>query len=295
VLKHDISYLYYAHALFLLIPLSLTFLFGKRLLASLQVLQQSQARIKTQNEELRQLNELKNHFVGMAAHDLRGPLGQIRLAAGLSLLEEGSSREEERGYLQMIHRLSEHMISLVSNILDITLIESGRLDLNKSEFDFAKFIREAVDDHRRIAARKKITIEVSEIPAESILADTTRVRQVLDNLISNAVKFSPPNSRVEVGGEVTAQCCRIFVRDEGPGLSAEDQANLFKDFRRLSARPSGGEKSTGLGLAIAKRIVTAHGGEIGAETTPGKGSMFWFTLPRSEQAPLGIVQAPAQS
>jgi signal transduction histidine kinase len=119
-------------------------------------------------------------------------------------------------------------------------------------------------------------------PAEgAIHADPLRLRQVLDNLISNAVKFSPKGSTVTVVAERSGTDWKISVRDEGPGLKEADRASLFQEFSKLSARPTGGEKSTGLGLAIVKQVVLAQGGTIDVDSTPGKGATFWFTLPAS--------------
>jgi signal transduction histidine kinase len=106
-----------------------------------------------------------------------------------------------------------------------------------------------------------------------------RLRQVVDNLISNAVKYSPPGSQVWVRAERTSDGWRIHVKDQGPGITPQDRQRLFQDFARLSAKPTGGEKSTGLGLAITHRVVAAHGGQIGVDSEPGLGADFWFTLP----------------
>ena len=115
------------------------------------------------------------------------------------------------------------------------------------------------------------------------MADPHRLRQVIDNLISNAIKFSPPGSTVQVSAQRMPSGWRINVQDEGPGVTPSDRERLFQDFARLSARPTGGEKSTGLGLAITRRVVEAHNGQIGVDSEPGHGANFWFTLP--DQAP----------
>jgi signal transduction histidine kinase len=111
------------------------------------------------------------------------------------------------------------------------------------------------------------------------MADPARLLQVIDNLISNAVKYSPPGSTIRVALLQDQRGWRINVKDEGPGLTPHDRQNLFKDFVRLSAQPTGGEKSVGLGLAITRRVVEAHGGKIGVDSEPGQGANFWFMLP----------------
>lgn len=236
--------------------------------------------VQQQNIELQQLNDLKNHFVGMAAHDLRGPLGQIRWASDL-VLEESAELplSDQQTYLNMIHRLSTHMRSLLDNILDISLIEAGKLELRHTPIEIAEQLREAILDYSYAAEKKGITLREKQIEPHHLLADATRIRQVIDNLISNAVKYSPLGSEVHISGAANEAHYLVSVRDFGPGIRSDERALLFKSFQRLSAKPSGGEKSTGLGLAIARRIVEAHGGAIGVETPVDGGSLFWFTLP----------------
>jgi hypothetical protein len=216
----------------------------------------------------------------MAAHDLRGPIGNIRLAAQMALDPDFPLPEAERaGLLEDIHRQSDHMLDLLNDILDVTAIESGKLRLQPQALDAADFLRTAVERHHPLAAAKGSRLELTPLPAGEMRADPDRLRQVIDNLLTNAVKYSPPGSRVQVSLQRESSGWRFSVRDEGPGLRPEDRARLFTDFGKLSAKPTGGEKSTGLGLAIARRIVAAHGGAIGVESEPGHGADFWFTLP----------------
>ncbi len=130
-----------------------------------------------------------------------------------------------------------------------------------------------------VATPKGTRIQFQPIVPGAVYADPLRLRQVIDNLVSNAVKYSPPGSVVRVGLQRLDQGWRIAVQDQGPGLTLTDRQRLFQDFARLSARPTGGEKSVGLGLAIVRRIVEAHGGQVGADSEPGQGAVFWFTLP----------------
>ncbi len=236
--------------------------------------------IEKQNEELRRLSELKDTFLGMAAHDLRNPLGNIRLAASylLETLEE-LDKEEAESLLGDVVDLSSHMLELVDNLLDVAKIESGKLELALDEIDISAFLTEMVQRHAKMAAPKQTTVLLEEVPSGTTIADVSRLRQVVDNLISNGVKYSPPGSTVTVYAEKLRRGWRINVKDEGPGITEKDRQRLFQEFARLSARPTGGEKSTGLGLAITRRIVEAHGGKIGVDSEPGHGANFWFTLP----------------
>jgi signal transduction histidine kinase len=236
--------------------------------------------IEQQNDELRHLSELKDNFLGMAAHDLRTPITVIQLAVGL-MLDTGTplSDEERTPFLRDIKRQSDHMLALLNDLLDVTEIEAGHLSLTRQPIDLADFLQDAAAWHRKLAAPKGTQIILENIPPGSAQADALRLRQVVDNLISNAVKYSPPGSQVRLRAERTSTGWRIHVRDQGPGITPQDRQRLFQDFARLSAKPTGGEKSTGLGLAITRRVVETHGGQIGVDSEPGQGADFWFTLP----------------
>lgn len=238
------------------------------------------AEIESQNEELRRLSEVKNSFLGIAAHDLRNPLTTIQLTTGFLLNREYDVPEEDRrSLLQEADRQVAYMLSLLYDLLDVSHIESGKLSLNAEAIQLDTFLADTARRHARLAEPKNIQIKLEPVPSGQVYADPLRFRQVLDNLISNAVKFTPPSHSVHVTAQVFEAEWRISIKDEGPGLTAEDRGKLFQDFARLSARPTGGEKSTGLGLAITRRVVEAHGGRIGADSEPGQGATFWFTLP----------------
>ncbi len=248
-----------------------------RLVSQLAIQKQS---IEQQNEELRHLNDLKNNFLGMAAHDLRNPLGNIQMALSLLSETDGGWTEETR---QMLVKQSlgqaEYMLQLLNDLLDVSQIESGKFTINPVSTDVGQFLQEIVRWHQQLAQIKAIRV-VLELTTDGVIhADPIRLRQVLDNLISNAIKFSPSQSTVYVRAKPTESGWYLEVQDQGPGLSAEDKQRLFQHFARLSAQPTGGEKSTGLGLAITRRIVEAHGGEIGVNSTPGNGATFWLKLP----------------
>jgi signal transduction histidine kinase len=240
--------------------------------------------IQKQNEELRHLNELKNQFLGIAAHDLRSPLSSIRI--GLDVLMADApwlSRDEREHFLHTFFETLDYqtrrMLDLLNDLLDVTQIELGELKLKVVSIELDRFLEQSVMLHAQMARPKSKQVLLEAAPHIVVVADPMRLGQVMDNLLTNAVKFSPVNSTVKVSVQPDGSGWRVNVRDEGPGIAEEDRQKLFQDFARLSARPSGGEKSTGLGLAIARRIVHAHGGEIGVDSIPGKGATFWFTLP----------------
>ncbi len=238
--------------------------------------------IERQNLELRQLNDLKNTFLGIAAHDLRNPLGVIEMALSLLLDPKMNlTAQETQTILNDSLHQSRHMLVLINELLDVSQIEAGHVQLKPETFIIQDFLVETVARHAKIAAPKgtQIRLENTLSPDAIMFADPLRMRQVVDNLISNAVKYSPAESTIYVRANRVNDYWHISVRDEGPGLTPEDHSRLFQDFARLSARPTGGESSTGLGLAISRRVVEAHHGQIGVETEPDQGATFWFTIP----------------
>lgn len=251
-----------------------------RLLRDL-VLRYSAAEIR-----LKELNELKDRFLSIAAHDLRGPLVSIRGFSEVLLDgDAGPLTGEQREFAGIIHDVSEGMLALVNDLLDISVIESGKLDLRPREASLADVVRERVRLLEVVARKKNSTIETQTGDFNRTLSfDPDRIAQVVDNLVGNAIKFSPAGSRIQVIVENGGGRATVTVRDDGPGVKPEEQARLFSAFQKLSARPTGGEQSTGLGLSIVKKIVEAHQGTVGVESEPGRGSRFFFTLPCPEIA-----------
>jgi signal transduction histidine kinase len=236
--------------------------------------------IEEQNEELIRLNNLKDTFLGIAAHDLRNPITVIQMALQVLLMPELQlPREEQEEMLHDIRQQSNHMLTLLNELLDVTRIESGKLDLFFMQINVVDFLNETVRRHNQLAAPKGTVVSLTTADDGIVVADSHRLRQVVDNLISNAVKFSPPKSEVQIDAKHSANQWTISVYDQGPGITEEDRQHIFQDFARLSAKPTGDEKSTGLGLAITRRIVEAHGGQIGVDSETGEGSRFYFVLP----------------
>jgi len=237
-------------------------------------------RYSAAERELMELNQLKNKFLGIAAHDLRNPLVSIRGFAELLLNGDlGPVEDDQKEFLALIHSASQDMLRLVNDLLDVSVIESGRLSMQIQEADLKSLLENRLKIIQVTADAKNIAIRASLDPVPSCRIDTNRIGQVVDNLIGNALKFSPAGSEITVGLQEVGGRLRVSVADQGPGLTPEDQAKLFGDFQRLSAQPTGGEKSTGLGLAIVKKIVEAHGGRVEVQGEPGRGSTFSFEIP----------------
>lgn len=231
-------------------------------------------------KRLRELDDLKNRFLGMAAHDLRNPIGAIRGFAGLLLEDDRKPlAPDQKEMLSYIHMAAGQMSDLVSDLLDITVIESGKLEINMERDDLDELVRQRVRGMHIPAERKEIAVEVRNEENATCLMDRKRIAQVVDNLLSNALKFSPGNTTVTISLRRVSGGVELSVRDQGPGISEEERKRLFGFFQRLSNRPTAGETSTGLGLAICRKIVDAHGGAIRAEEAEGGGTVFFVTLP----------------
>ncbi len=237
--------------------------------------------LENSNKELVCLNNLKNKFLSIAAHDLRNPLTSIR---GLSEILVGEAfgplTAEQEEYLTIINTTADEMLSLVNDLLDVSVIESGKLELRPALDSLKDSLEERLKIITVIADRKGIRIEATLAPVPDVVFDSNRISQVIDNLLSNAIKFSPANSTIHITLAEAGNGVRVSVRDEGPGIPPEERARLFGEFQRLSAQPTAGEKSTGLGLAIVKKIIDAHQGFMEVESEVGLGSIFSFTLPR---------------
>lgn len=232
------------------------------------------------NEELTTLNWQKNEFLGIASHDLKNPLNVITMLAGILENEADTlSAVEVREFAADIRTSSRRMFELIKNLLDINKIELGNILADVEVVSPCDIIRAAVEHHRVAALHKDIEILVNSNDVE-ITTSPSALAQVLDNLISNAIKFSDKGTQVSICTGITADnYVRICVQDQGPGLTAEDKSKLFGKFMRLSAQPTGGEHSTGLGLSIVKKLVELLGGKIWCESEPGKGAAFIVELP----------------
>ncbi len=236
------------------------------------------------NAELVRSNDLKNQFLGMAAHDLRNPIGVI-LSYSEFLSEEAADvlNEEHLQFLQTIRRSSEFMLRLLNDLLDVARIESGRLDLEREPVDLAALIRENVLLNQVLADKKGIRIAFrAEDGLPPVPADRQKIEQVLNNLLSNAMKFSPAGTSVDVTLARNDGDAVVSIRDEGPGIPESDRQKLFQPFARMSVKSTGGEKSTGLGLAIVRKIVQGHAGRIRVDSEPGRGTTVSFSLPLTD-------------
>jgi two-component system, sensor histidine kinase and response regulator len=239
--------------------------------------------LRHKNERLEKLDQQKNHMLGMAAHDIRNPLGIILGFAKFLQADIGPQLgTEHRAFLDAITKSSEFVLDLVEKLLDISTIESGKLNIHRTAVDLGQLATSHVALIGLLAGRKNIGITL-DIPGERIVidADATKIEQVLSNLTSNAIKFSHAGTVIRVSVRATPNTAEFSVEDQGPGIPEEELRLLFRPFSTTSVQATDGERSTGLGLAIAQRIIEGHGGEIRVESQVGKGSTFRVCLPRN--------------
>ena len=236
--------------------------------------------LKEMEDRLEQLNQTKNKFLGIAAHDLRSPLGSVRGFSRLLIEElDGQLSSDQQEFLDIISQQSKHMLALVDDLLDVAVIESGKLDLRIRKDSVIEMVEKRIRLFQHKINKKGIDITTHFDNIPIIAFDRTRIAQVMDNLLSNAVKFSPESGKIIVQVLKLEDRIRIDVIDEGPGIPLEHQPHIFGAFQKFRKKHAGSEKSTGLGLSIVKRIVEAHDGNIRVLSEPGKGTTMSFTLP----------------
>lgn len=231
--------------------------------------------------------QMQTSNVNMLLHDLRSPLGVIQGFIKASREEDWFQDldQEAKGIFDILLRNSDQMFSLINEVLDISRLNRGSSDFKREPVDIPLFCLEMTSFARVLAESKRINVVPTYSQAEhsspTFLIDKAQVRRVLENLFTNAIKFSYPQSTIEFHTERRSEGVVFSVTDQGVGIPEGELPNLFREFGRTSARPTAGETSTGLGLAIAKRIVELHGGTIGVKSAPGKGSTFTVFLPTS--------------
>jgi signal transduction histidine kinase len=253
------------------------------------LLEEANTEIVKANQELQKSNQLlhslnleKNELMGIVSHDLKNPIGAVRGYA--QLIENQTFKGDEvLSASSQIVQVSDQMLELVKNLLDMNQLESGIFQLTTVSFDIASLVEATVNQYRVPAKAKNITLHFSNEADDgkgTVSADEQALMQVLDNIVSNAVKYSPHGKHVFVRVKANAATVRVEVQDEGQGISPKDMKKLFGKFARLSARPTGGEHSTGLGLSIVKKMVEAMNGRVWCESELGKGATFIVELPR---------------
>jgi len=231
---------------------------------------------------LKSTHEIKDRFLRIATHDLKGPLNSIYLAQ--YYLRNGVGNDSSAiDALDVIEDTVNTMNELIEDFLDSSALETGKPELRVEPVEVESALWDIIARYSATANRKNITLLMGKSQGY-VLADSARLAQIISNLVSNAIKYSPPDHIVTVSSSVAPETVRISVADEGAGVLPEERPRLFQAFSKLSNRPTNGESSTGLGLWIVKELAQMHNGTVGADFPAEGGSVFWVELPRCEAA-----------
>lgn len=238
--------------------------------------------IKDKNQQLIQLNQEKNEFLGIVAHDLKNPLSNIITLS--EMIIENQVDAETKEFIEMIKHSADAMFALIVTLLDINAIESGKINLTMEKENVIPILQQVLHEYKQSATQKMITIHcnIPQQPCYAII-DKNITRQILDNIISNAIKYSPLGKNVYVRLIDDREKIKCEIQDEGQGLSQEDLSKLFNKFARLKPRPTAGEHSTGLGLFIVKKLIEKMHGKVCCKSELGVGSTFIIEFEKGKQ------------
>ena len=236
--------------------------------------------VKQLNITLKELNDEKNEFMAIAVHDLKNPLQNILSTARVINNSEELPKEQVVEFTENIINQTDRMFGLIKKLLDHNAIEQGQIQIKNSEFNITGLLDELHTNFKESAAHKNINFFYEKVPAASAIVNTDKVLlyEILQNLLSNAIKFSPPNKNVTLKSEIKDKKIYIEVKDEGPGFTDKDKERIFSKFTKLSAKPTGNEHSTGLGLSIVKRLCELIGADISFESQQGQGAKFMVNI-----------------
>jgi signal transduction histidine kinase len=237
--------------------------------------------LQKKNKELTDLNKQKDDLIGIVAHDLKSPINQMNGLITILGFKSDKWQKEEVDILEKLENANLHLKELVERILDLESIQKKSLNYQICTVDLASILKETVFEFKEKAESKNISIDISQIhEGKSVMVDTFFLKQVFENLLSNALKFSPLGSRVYIGTESHHEYHHVYVKDEGPGISDKDKIKLFSKYMTLSAKPTGDETSTGLGLSIVKKYVEEMNGSVWCESELRKGAKFIVAFPK---------------
>lgn len=257
-------------------------IYGIAILRDATVQRKLHKSLEEKNQTLEKTVAEKNHLLGIAAHDMRNPIGMIQNFAQILMTESiGALNEDQTEFVNRIHQSAVFMAGLLEDLLDLSSIESGTMNLRKEEFRFGDLMKDILLANYIHAQEKNISLEVNcdDCNELRLTADKRKFHQVFHNLIDNAIKYSPENTTVNIVANKSEKHFDFSVKDHGVGIPEEDLASLSQPFFRARNKPTGGEKSTGLGLYITNRIIEAHGGTLKVDSQNGKGSVFTVEIP----------------
>jgi len=237
--------------------------------------------IQEQEKRNKQVGELvheKQQLISLVSHDLKGPFNRIFALIQLLEITSENLTGEQKEYLGKMHQIVADGLGMIRNLLDNRRLEDQGIDLTPERLNLTAVLGSLVKNYRTLSEKKKIQIHFNTSSEAKVLADKLYIYRIFENLISNALKFSPENRSIFVTIEEKSDKVEVSVKDEGPGISKEDQKRLYQKFQRLSARPTGGESSTGLGLSIVKALVEKMSGELRCDSEEGLGTTFTVTI-----------------
>ncbi len=257
---------------------------SKQISLQAQDIEKQKSQLEKRNAELTHLNEEKNTLIKVLAHDLRSPINQIQGFSNIVLLETNSLSKDQENYLHKIKDITIRVNKMIGKILDVDALESGRVNLILEEIDLSAQIKQVLTTFAEESNRKQIEIEYIDHISESeaiLKLDRVYITQIIENLVSNALKFSNPHTKVTIELKENEENVQFNIKDQGQGFTEDDMKRLFKKYSQLSARPTSGEKSTGLGLSIVKKFVELMNGTVHCESEEGKGANFIIEFPKT--------------
>lgn len=238
--------------------------------------------LENQNKELLVLDHEKQQIVSVVSHDLKGPFNRIFALINLISTSTENLTEDQKDYLGKIHQIVADGLSMIRNLLDNRMLEDEGIELTPKSLNLSAFLLSLLKNYRTLAEKKKIAIHLENAEGVTMEIDKLYFMRIMENLLSNALKFSAPETNIRVKLVDHADSVDLIVEDEGPGISVEEQKQLFQKYQLLTPRPTAGESSTGLGLFIVKTIVTKMEGSVRCESEVGKGSRFIVTLKKHQ-------------
>lgn len=238
-------------------------------------------RLAEQHQELKNLHDEKMNIFGIVSHDMKSPLNRIFALTKLFSMDADNLTEEQKGYLAKMHQVIVDGLNLVRNLMDMRAIEDKGIEMMPEEINLNNFLIQELKHFKALADMKQISLKYQPVDEIKIISDKQYLGRIFDNLISNAIKFSPEGKSIHVKLEREDNEIQVSIHDEGPGFKPEEQEKLFRKYQKLSAKPTGGESSTGLGLSIVKNLTEKLGGTVSCESAEGKGAKFIVRLKQS--------------